>query len=275
MKKYSLIFASLFCVSGLFAQMDTIYTYTEQIACEVKEITPEAVKYSYPGESLTTSIYKNTVQKIAFKSGRVQVFAESKTYVAVNGVDDYESVSITKLEGETRGLFKVGDVSAKAKGTTTLSNQERVKKRAYRKLKLEASMRGANVIYLTDQNTQGNVQGSEYVPGVSTETTLSGVAYTNELPSVSGFEKAIGNKGRFMAVREYKLWSGASDVREWEITDEFVIYSITDEGGMIQIEGKLHGLKKVSNFRVVSYTDEYFMLFYEFRNSVYNVKVKI
>ena len=275
MKKYSLIFVSLFCISGLFAQMDTIYTSGEQIACTVKEITPEAVKYSYPGESLMVSIYKNTVQKIKFTSGRIQTFSESRVYKAVRGVEDSENVAITKLGGETKGLFKIDDISSKAKGTTTFSNQEKVKQRAYAKLKLEAAMRGANVVYITDQNTKGNIHGTEYAPGSSTETTLSAIAYTNELPSFDEFEKVIKDKRRFISVRESKLWSSASDVKEWDSNDEFVIYNMTDEGGMIRIEGKLEGLKRVSDFRVISFTDQYFVIFYEFRNSVFNVKVKI
>ena len=57
--------------------------------------------------------------------------------------------TITQVEGEIKGLFKVGEVSSKAKGTTTFSNQERVKERAYKKLKIQAAMMGGKY-YLFD-----------------------------------------------------------------------------------------------------------------------------
>jgi hypothetical protein len=62
------------------AQVDTIYTNGEKIACSVKEITPDAVKYAYLGEDLINSVYKSTIQKIVFKSGRVQTFAEASSF---------------------------------------------------------------------------------------------------------------------------------------------------------------------------------------------------
>jgi len=61
------------------------------MACTVKEITPDAVKFSYPNEDLINSVYKNTIQKIVFKSGRVQVFAESTYFKTVNNIDDYDN----------------------------------------------------------------------------------------------------------------------------------------------------------------------------------------
>lgn len=44
-------------------------------------------------------------------------------------------MTVTAVESEVKGLFKVGDVSAKAVGTTELSNQERVKNRRTGSLK--------------------------------------------------------------------------------------------------------------------------------------------
>ncbi len=62
-------------ISFCCAQMDTVVLNNEKIACSVKEITPDAIKYTLPGEDIMNSVYKNTVQKIIFKSGRVQIFA--------------------------------------------------------------------------------------------------------------------------------------------------------------------------------------------------------
>jgi hypothetical protein len=275
MKTQILTLITLAITNLCFGQTDTIFSNNEKIPCSVKEITPDAVKYSFPGEDLINSIYKNSVQKIVFKSGRVQTFAEATSFKKINGVDDFENVTVTQVESEVKGLFKVGDVSSKAKGTTTLSNQERVKERAYRKMKIVAAMMGANIIYLTNQRTEGNKMGGYYQSGSTAETNLTGVAYTNQLPSLEEFQKAINEKKSFTAVQEAKLWSSASDMTKTDIFSNFVISSITNENGLILINGSLEGVINYKVFRVVSFDKDYFNIYYEDKSTSYNIKIKI
>jgi hypothetical protein len=263
------IILTTFC----FGQTDTIFSNNEKIPCIVKEITPDAVKYAYPGEDLITTVYKNAVQKIVFKNGRVQTFAESTSFKSVTNVLDFENVTVTQVENEVRGLFKVGDVSSKAKGTTTLSNQERVKERAYRKLKIQAAMQGANIIYLTNQRTEGNKAGGYYQAGSPAETNLTGVAYTTLLPSYKDFENLISGKRSFTAVEEFKLWSSSSDMTQSAIQLKFTIDNVLNENGLIMLEGKLEGVSKYSKFRVVSLSNNSFNIFYEDKSTVYNLKM--
>lgn len=258
-----------------FGQTDTIFLNNEKIACSVKEITPDAVKYAYPGEDLINSVYKNSIQKIVFKSGRVQTFAEATSFKKISGVDDFENVTITQVESEVKGLFKVGDVSSKAKGTTTLSNQERVKERAYRKLKIVAAMMGANIVYLTNQRTEGNKMGGYYQTGSSAETNLSGVAYTNQLPSFDDFNANLGGKRNFYTTELAKMWSSASDMTKTPSQKIFKINSITNENGIIMIDGDLEEVSKYKKFRVVSFDKEYFNIYYEDKSTSYNIKIKI
>lgn len=105
MKKIVFIFLLSFVSLNMFSQYDTIYSNGQSTACTVKEITPDAVKFSYPKEDLVNSVYKNTIQKIVFKSGRVQVFAESTYFKTVNGVEDYDNVSFSHVPSEVAGLF--------------------------------------------------------------------------------------------------------------------------------------------------------------------------
>jgi hypothetical protein len=251
------------------AQMDTIFTYKEKIPCSVKEITPDAVKYSLPQEEVLISIYKNTVNKIIFKSGRVQVFSEATSLKKINGPKDYENVSITGVENEIMGLFKLGQVSSKAKGTTTLSNQETIKQRAYKKLKIQAAMQGANIIYLLNQKTDGNKFGS------TSEASLTGIAYSNELPNFDDFMKLIESKKSFKANYEISLWNGGRDLSETSIIKTFNIVNIKNENGLIMIEGRFFGASQNSKFRVVSFTKTNFNVFYISGNTFYNVSIKI
>lgn len=53
-----------------------------------------------------------------------------------------------------KGLYKLDDVSSKAKGTTEFSNQERVKRRAVDKMKMQSAILG-NVIYMVQMRSDG------------------------------------------------------------------------------------------------------------------------
>ena len=188
MKKISVgILFILFSLCA-FSQYDTIYSNGERMACTIKEITPNAVKFSYPNEDLVNSVYKNTIQKIVFKSGRVQIFAEATSLRTINSADDFDNVSLSHVEAEEAGLYKIGDVGAKARGTTVYSNMQKVKERGIRKMKIQAAMMGANVIYLTQEATSTNFYGS------ATSTNMAGVAYSSMLPGYDNFSTMLNNK---------------------------------------------------------------------------------
>lgn len=253
-----------------YSQQDTIVTNSEKIVCTIKEITVDAIKFTYPGEDLINTIYKNTVEKITFKSGRVQKFAEATSFKTVNGPEDFENVSITKVESEVKGLFKLANVSSKAKGTTAMANIERVKERAYRKLKMEAAMQGANVVFLTQQQTQGNQMGTEYQAGKSTETNLDGVAYTNKIPKFEEFTAKIKNRTQFNVLATLKLWSGGTDMENDKFVGTLTINSVTNESGLIIINGTIPKIDQ-SRFRVVYLNDKNFVLVYEDKSTIYDL----
>ncbi|MCR8558403.1 hypothetical protein KXD93_12155 [Mucilaginibacter sp. BJC16-A38] len=262
-------------ISFGYAQTDTVVLNNQRIACSVKEVTPDAVKYSFPGEDVINSVYKNTVQKIIFKSGRVQTFAESTSYKSISGVMDYDKVTITAVESEVRGLFKLSDVSAKAKGTTVYSNQERVKDRAYRKIKIQAAMFGANIIYLSNQRTEGNKYGTYFTAGSTAETNLTGVAYSNILPDFEKFKKTIGTKNNFNATIKYELGGSDSDVSQDNINKPFTITNITNDNGIVFIEGDLKGERDVHSFQLVNFGDNSFSIAYKYKGTAYNLVINI
>jgi len=257
------------------AQVDTVVSNNQKIACNVKEVTPDAVKYTFPGEDVVNSVYKNTVQKIIFKSGRIQTFAEATSYKTVSSVMDNDKVAITAVESEIQGLFKLGDVSSKAKGTTVYSSQERVKDRAYHKLKIQAAMFGANVVYLTNQRTEGNKYGSYFQSSSTTETNLTGIAYSNVLPSLEGFKKLIGSKTDFVAIKKFELGASDSDVSEDDINKPFSISNVTSLGGIIVVEGKLKGEDNHFSFQLANFDSNSFSVAYKNKGTAYNIIVRV
>jgi hypothetical protein len=254
------------------AQMDTIYTGHDKLVGTIKEVGADDVKFVYQNEDLVNSIFKNTIQKIVFKSGRVQTFAQTTSLKAVKSADDWENVAVTQLESETKGLYKLGDVSAKAKGTTELANQERVKQRALRKLKIETAMLGGNLVYTINQRSQGNIMGSQYTSGQSTETSFTGIAYSNTLPDYNKFMSKIGDRKDFIVWSLTKLWSSSSDMTYVEEQKAINIEKVYQEGGTIMVNASTK-VSKQPTFRVTYFDDEYFTLMYRDKSTIYNLYV--
>jgi hypothetical protein len=257
------------------AQTDTIFVNGQKISCTVKEVTEDAVKYVYPNEDLVNTVYKNGVAQIKFKSGRVQVFAEATSFKRINAVEDYDNVTVTAVETEVKGLFKIGDVSSKAKGTTVLSNQERVKDRAYRKLKIQAAMMGANIVYLTNQRTEGNKYGGYFQSGSSAETNLTGVSYSNVLPNAEELKKVIDLKKEFGTYEKYKLGASDSDYSKEDAFKSFIVTNIQNDNGIVSIEGKLEGENRFNKFRLAGINADHFSIFYQDKGTVYNYSIKL
>jgi hypothetical protein len=271
--KTQIIFSLSLCLGTVcFGQSDTIFFNNEKIVCSIKEITPDAVKYASGNEEVTSSIYKNAVQKIAYKNGKVQTFVEAASFKPVNSLYDYNDVTISRVEGEIHGLFKLGEVNSRAYGGTAFGNRK-VRERAMRKLKILAAMEGANVVYLT--NTHYNSYQYNQYGAYSASTNMLGVAYSNKVPDFTAFEKAVSQKTEFTAIQETKLSKNAANYTESAIRKPFKINKITNQYGLIMLDAKLDGLPDISTFRVVSLSDSRFNIFYQEKGKAYNVMVSL
>ena len=254
------------------AQLDTIFTSSSYIACTVKEVEPEAVNYTFPNEEVVNSIYKNAIQRIVFRSGRVQVFAEALALKKVSGAADYQKVGITQSDYDVKGLYRLGEVSAKAKGATTISSMQAVKERAYRKMKMEAAMMGANIVYLAASSTNGNQQGSAFQVGNTTETNVIGIAYSNAIPDYDAFKKKMGEKREFKSVDLTKYDDNYSDL----VTNSFAtMVSVTEiftENGLTILRADTKRIGP-GRYRVISFDDTSFTLMFKKNGTIHNMKV--
>jgi len=273
MKKLSSILLTILSFQAS-AQLDTIYSNNDKIPCIISEVTPDAVKYKYKGEDVVNSIYKNTVEKIVFRSGRVQQFAEATSYKTVKGASDYENVTLTRVESEIHGLFKLGDVSAKAKGTTVYSSMEKVKERAIRKMKIQAAMMGGNIVYLTQNTTSGNQYGSKYQSGKTTETNMDGVAYSNILPNFEDFKTKIGDRYEFDIYEKDFLGGSDFDMSQQDVDKKLEILKVYNEKGLIMIRANI-GKDLDVVYRVISFSSKRFIIVLKDGANIYNFKVSI
>ena len=220
------------------------------------------------------TVYKNTVQKIIFKSGRVQTFAESTSFKSVNGVMDYDKVTITTLENEVAGLYKIVELSSEAKGSAwSAKDEEKTKDIAYRKLKIEAAMFGANIVYLSNQRTKGNTNG--YYTVSPAETNLTGIAYSNIIPNFDNFKKLAGTQTNFSAVQQYKLGEKDKDVSQKDIEKPFRIFNISNDNGIIYIDAALKDEANVNRFQLVNFTSNSFSIAYKYEGTAYNIVIKV
>jgi len=255
-----------------YSQSDTLLINNKKIPCTLIEITADAVKYTLPGEDLQNTVYKNSVQMVIHKNGRIETFNESTSFKKVSSVGEFENVTLTAVESEVKGLFKVGEVGAKAKGATSLSNQERVKERALRKMKIEAAMMGANIVYLTHQRSVGSKAG--FLQTSNAETSLTGVAYSNQLQQYDEFVELIGKRKDFVTTVVNKMWSSDADVKTTPANKTFKINNIINENGIISIEGELSGVSSYNKFRVSNFTDDTFSIYYKDKSTAYNYEIK-
>lgn len=259
MKKSILLFVTLlFFISKISAQnvpLDSIFTSEGLILANVKSVEPEVINYAFPNEDVVTSIYKNTVMKIRFKSGRIQNFTEAFALKTLSSVYDYDQVSLTRLESETKGLIKLDEVFTKAVGTTVFSNITQVKERAFRKMKIQAAMLGGNLLYMLDQSTVGNQVGSQYQSGKATETILSGIVYTNILPKLNDVKRFIGNKKILQSFLYISIGQNSTEIDNVnEIMPLFNLEDIYEDRGFIYLKAKAQNIDN-QIFRV-SFTDK-------------------
>jgi hypothetical protein len=164
-----------------FCQSDTIFkTNGEILLVDVTEVGENTIKYVYPKESFTNSIEKTAIAAVHFKSGRKAEFASTFNTSLVKSCMDWESVQFSKIESEVKGMQKINNVGAKAKGLTAYSSISKLQDRAYNKAKMEAAMLGGNIIYILEQNTEEAMYGGQYGSSKLPSVTISGIAYTSK-----------------------------------------------------------------------------------------------
>ena len=265
MKINLLLVPILAMCSSAFGQMDTIYTNNEKLGVNVREITEDAVKYSYPNEDLINTTYKNSIQKIIYKNGRAQTFNEAKAYKQVQSINDFENVSVTTLESDVKGLYKIGLLGATDLGSI-FSNTEKVKDFAIKKIKMQAAMLGANVVYITDSRNDGAKYGGYLTGYKGPESSISGVAYTTNTVNFGSFLSKIGDKQNFEIVTIYSLAPNARSIKTTEVkTTAFQIIEIVEENGLVTIEGRIKNEK--NKFILAYFDNEYFYLYNQNKRS--------
>jgi hypothetical protein len=249
---------------------DTIFSNRGKMAVNIREITDDAVKYSFPGEDLTNSIFKNNIYRIRLKSGRIQEFNEIHAFAVIKSGEDWEKVTITQLEGELKGLFKLEEISTKATGTTAFANASSVRERAVRKLKIQGAMLGANTIFMTDHKSTGTPGGGLFASGAA-KTVVSGIAYASQRPDFNDFMKIVDKKKEYAYVARQFLGESSADLgTESRLAPSMVSLSeIRNVNGFIVLKANIRG-EESTEFRVTYFDDTRIVLMSRDKSKIYN-----
>ncbi len=260
-------------VFAQMAELDSIFTSDGIVLANVKKIAPDVIEYSFPNEEAITAIYKNTVKKIRFSSGREQVFTENIFLSTVNNAFDYGNVATTRLESETKGLMKVDEVSVKATARTAFSNSTSIEEIAFHKLKVTTAMLGGNLIYVLDKSILSNQFGNQYLAN-SLESGLAGLVYTDRLPKMEDFKALIKDKKSFVISKAVCMGRNSNDIEEGRVSEKnLVIENLYEENRFIYINAK--GFESVL-LRVVSFDENQIVVVWKNsdRNRIYNLFLK-
>jgi hypothetical protein len=131
-----------------FGQSDTIVKRSgEKLVVTIKTNDPSTVSFVYPNEELVNTISKNVIEKIIYKSGRIEVCSQSTKLEEVNGEDDWEKVIITTNEADVIGLTKVSEVSGKSSLGGAMKSASDKKAREH--LKKEAAKLSCSIVLIT------------------------------------------------------------------------------------------------------------------------------
>jgi len=133
-------------------QHDTIFKLNGSlIPVDVTTVTPTYISFVFPGKSEEFTIERKEVQKIIYKTGKVEILNQA----AFTLLDDssWEAVWITEDKKEIGDLYMLGEIEAKS--PSSARSPSAAKKGAIIKLKKKAANMKGTVILITKKQTTG------------------------------------------------------------------------------------------------------------------------
>lgn len=150
MKKIVFALMSLMFPLLVSAQTDVIKKHNgETVNGKVKRIEEYTVVFVYDGEEAENTLSKYAIEKITYKSGRVEEVTEK---IVVRSEDDWEKVVVFEEKSYIAGLKKVDEI----RGKTSLINFQTGNtgdKKADKKLKMAAAAMGCPFVFMTAEKT--------------------------------------------------------------------------------------------------------------------------
>jgi hypothetical protein len=155
------------------APRDTIFKLNGGVMpVDITTVTPTYISFIFPGKKEEFTIERKEVQKIIYKSGKIDVLNKA----AFELIDDssWEAVWMTEDKKEIGNLYLLGEIEARSPSSARSASA--AKKGAIIKLKKKAANMKGSLILVTKKETSGGY--GEY-PGYY----IKGMAYGPEPPA--------------------------------------------------------------------------------------------
>lgn len=254
-------------VSLGFAQepLDSVFTTSDVLAVNIKEVSEDAVKFSYPGEEILNTLGTNTISKIVFRTGRIQTFAAESSFGDVKNGLDWEYVTVIQNDRELKGLYQLDQVNSKAKAATGWGSVGKMENRAKRKLLIETAMNGGNVVFLTQQNSSTRSQKS------TSSSVMGGVAYSSSVPNYVSIKRMIDSNNEFRYVEQHRLGVNDDDMKiATKNGEEVRLDKVEKNGHLVYVNSSIPDVDE-TKFRISYFDSEQVILVYRTKKHIVNL----
>lgn len=183
-----------------------------------------------------------------------------------NGPEDWQKIEILTDDAATQNLVKIGIITAKASGTTSLSSVSRVTVRATNKLKMATSLFGGNKVRLNFTHIEGNIfllraSRAQFIGTVYTDSPIS--------PEVASGIIREGDK--WQVVSQFRLANNASRIKSRILkgSESLIIEKIEPYEKAVWLTGKFKN--KSARYRITFLSEKRAIVFYQTGARLYNL----
>lgn len=193
MKKVAVVWLMVIFCCSIFAQtakvpVDTIIRLGgRKIPCKVTNVSSSTVLYTTLEKNESQALDRKDVEKIIYKTGKVEVF--SKPVLTMIEEGQWESILVTRDEKDCQGLYNRGVITAKSSPSNR--SKKAAKQSAIIKLQKKAANLKGTIILLTKEESVG---GYGDIPGFDMEAIVYGTEPLEKGTDVIEKNKDASNK---------------------------------------------------------------------------------
>ena len=151
-KSYLVIISVLMLTLSVSAQskkkvvQDTIFRLGgRQIICFVQQVNQYQIDYKFLNDPNLYSIDKKQVEKVVYRTGKIEVFNKS-VFIEVDETS-WEAVLVTENKEDVKGMYEYGEISATS--SPGARNKKKAMLTATMKLQRKAANMKGNIVFIT------------------------------------------------------------------------------------------------------------------------------
>jgi hypothetical protein len=159
--------------SSAVAKHDTLIKLGgKKILCDISNVSNTSVTYKIVGETGNITLERKQIEKVKYKSGRVEIF--NKPVLQMLNESQWEAVLVTEKKEDIDGMHEYGLIESNS--SSDARSPKAAKKSATIRLQKKAANLGANIILITKAEAIG---GYGEQPGYD----MAGICYGFDPPS--------------------------------------------------------------------------------------------